>query len=66
MCSSDLVVIIDIVISEARQLLQYTDMSVKEIATMLSFPTQSPFGKYFKQYVGKSPKEFRAKLRNAQ
>jgi len=58
--------IIDIVISEARQLLQYTDMSVKEIATTLSFPTQSPFGKYFKQYVGKSPKEFRAKLRNVQ
>ena len=35
--------------------------SIKEIATKLNFPTQSFFGKYFKQYVGISPKEYRNK-----
>jgi AraC family transcriptional activator of pobA len=35
-----------------------------EIADQLNFPTQSFFGKYFKQYVGISPKEYRkGKLR---
>ena len=32
---------------------------IKEIADQLNFPTQSFFGKYFKQYVGISPKEYR-------
>lgn len=31
----------------------------KEIAARLNFCTQSFFGKYFKQYVGMSPKEYR-------
>ena len=37
------------------------DLTIKEIATKLNFPTQSFFGKYFKQYVGVSPKEYRNK-----
>jgi len=45
--------IVQMVITEAKQLL--------EIATKLNFPTQSFFGKYFKQYVGVSPKEYRNK-----
>ena len=49
-------------ITEAKYLLDNTDLSIKEIATKLNFPTQSFFGKYFKQYVGISPKEYRNKL----
>ena len=44
------------VITEAKYLLDNTDLSIKEIATKLNFPTQSFFGKYFKQYVGISPR----------
>jgi AraC-like DNA-binding protein len=53
--------IIDIVITESKQLLQYSNLSIKEIAIHFDFPTQSFFGKYFKQYVGVSPKEYRKK-----
>lgn len=54
--------IVRMVISEAKQLLESTDDSIKEIAIKLNFPTQSFFGKYFKQYVGVSPKEYRASV----
>ncbi|MEO5180762.1 helix-turn-helix domain-containing protein, partial [Bacteroides ovatus] len=60
--SSALQWIIQNVITEAKYLLDNTDLSIKEIATKLNFPTQSFFGKYFKQYVGISPKEYRNKL----
>lgn len=40
-------------------MLRYTDLSVQEIAYRLNFPTQSAFGKYFKQQIGASPKHFR-------
>lgn len=55
--------IIDIVITESKQLLQYSTSSIKEISIHFNFPTQSFFGKYFKQYVGVSPKEYREKYR---
>ena len=51
--------IIQMVISEAKQLLERSDLSIKEIAAELNFSNQSFFGKYFKQYVGISPKEYR-------
>lgn len=51
--------IVRMVITEAKQLLEESDLSIKEIADQLNFPTQSFFGKYFKQYVGVSPKEYR-------
>lgn len=51
--------IIQMVITEAKQLLECSDLSIKEIAAQLNFPTQSFFGKYFKQYAGMSPKEYR-------
>ena len=57
--------IIDTVISDARQLLLYTDMPIKEIIVTLGFSNQSFFGKYFKQYVGKSPKLFRQEGRRS-
>ena len=49
----------NIVILEARALLKSTDMSIQEIAEELSFANQSFFGKYFKHYVGVSPKQYR-------
>ena len=51
--------IVRMVITEAKQLFEESDLSIKEIADQLNFPTQSFFGKYFKQYVGVSPKEYR-------
>lgn len=51
--------IVRMVITVAKQLLEESDLSIKEIADQLNFPTQSFFGKYFKQYVGVSPKEYR-------
>ncbi len=52
--------IVQMVITEAKQLLEESNLSIKEIAARLNFPTQSFFGKYFKQYTGISPKEYRA------
>ena len=56
--------IVQMVISSVRQTLLTTDYSIKEIAIQYNFPSQSFFGKYFKQYVGVSPKDFRAQGRN--
>ena len=50
------------VVLEAEIMLRYTEMSVQEIAYALNFPTQSAFGKYFKQQLGVSPKQYRNKL----
>lgn len=47
------------VVLEAKMMLRYTEMTVQEIAYALNFPTQSAFGKYFKQQMGKSPKQYR-------
>lgn len=51
--------IVKMVIAEAMQLLENSELSIKEISERLNFPTQSFFGKYFKQYAGVSPKEYR-------
>ena len=47
------------VILDARALLQTSDLSIQQIATMLNFPNQSFFGKYFKRATGVSPKQYR-------
>lgn len=47
------------VILEARALLQSSDLSIQQIATLLNFPNQSFFGKYFKRATGVSPKQYR-------
>lgn len=44
---------------EAKRLLGSSKMSVKEIADRLHFPTQSFFCRYFKQYAGSTPLEYR-------
>lgn len=56
--------IVRMVIAEAKLLLESSELSIKEIAVRLNFPNQSFFGKYFKQYVGMSPKDFRNMLQS--
>ena len=56
--------IIQMVISSIRQTLKNSYRSIKEISSEFNFPTQSFFGKYFKQYTGLSPKEYRATVGN--
>ncbi len=51
------------VIKEAKILLQTTHLNVQQITNYLSFPSQSFFGKYFKQHTGMSPQQFRKQSR---
>lgn len=46
---------------EARVLLKNTTKTIKQIADDLDFPNQSFFGKFFKDRVGISPSQYRAK-----
>lgn len=46
---------------ELRVLLKNSKMSIKEIAQKMHFPNQSFLGKFFKEHVGMSPKEYRKK-----
>lgn len=50
--------ICDYVIAEAKVLLHYQQLSVQEVTYRLNFPTQSAFGKFFKQKTGFSPSEY--------
>lgn len=50
--------ICDYVVAEAKSLLHYSQMSVQEVSYRLNFPTQSAFGKFFKQKTGYSPSEY--------
>lgn len=43
----------------AKLQLEQRDKSIKQIAAELNFPEQFTFRKYFKQYTGMSPKEYR-------
>jgi len=52
--------IIRFVVGSISQTLLHTDKSIKEIAMEYSFPSQSFFGKYFKQYTGMSPRAYRS------
>lgn len=47
--------------TEAKALLQYTDLSISEIAYSLGFEYVSYFNNYFKKMTGAVPKSFRAK-----
>ncbi len=51
----------DSVILEAKTLLKYSGLSIREIAAQLNFSTQSFFGKYFKQHTGTSPSLYKRK-----
>lgn len=47
------------VILEAKHLLKYSNLSIKEIVFRLNFPNQSVFYKYFKTHTGMTPNEYR-------
>ncbi len=47
------------VILEAKNLLKYSDISIKEIVYRLNFPNQSVFYKFFKCRTGMTPSEYR-------
>lgn len=47
------------VILEAKNMLKYSDMAVKEIVYALHFPNQSAFYKFFKANTGQTPTEYR-------
>jgi len=53
--------ILEYVILSAKALLKSTNMTIQEISDRLNFPSQSFFGKYFKQQTGMSPMEYRKK-----
>ena len=47
------------VILEAKNLLRYSDMSIKEIVARLNFANPSVFNKYFKKHTGMTPSQYR-------
>ena len=47
------------VISRIKQLLLYSDMSIKEVANEMGFDNLSFFGKYVKKHLGLSPNHYR-------
>jgi len=47
------------VILEAKNLLKYSDKSIKEIVSVLHFPSQSALYKFFKARTGLTPSEYR-------
>ena len=47
------------VILEAKNLLKYSDKTIKEIVFALHFPNQSVFYKFFKTHTGMTPSQYR-------
>ena len=47
------------VILEAKNMLKYSDMPIKEIVYKLHFPNSSVFYKFFKSHTGQTPSEYR-------
>ena len=50
----------EFVIKDAKTMLQNGNYTVQEVSEALHFPNQSFFGKYFKEAVGCSPRQFKA------
>jgi len=51
-------IIYDRIIIEAKRLLYFSDLSIKEIAYKLNFDDPSHFSKFFKTNSGQNPSEF--------
>ena len=47
------------VIAEAKNLIRFSGKNIQQIAIEMNFPTQSFFGRYFKQHTGYSPRSFK-------
>lgn len=50
------------IITEAKRMLQYTPMTVKEISTILGFDDASYFNKLFKRLANENPADFRLRV----
>lgn len=50
----------DFVVLEAKNMLKYSELSIKEIVFKLNFPNQSVFYKFFKAHTGMTPSEYRS------
>lgn len=50
-------------VEEAKMLLTLTDQSILDISVSLNFNDQSYFTKVFKEFVGMTPKQYRAEIR---
>ena len=48
----------DYVITRVKALMQEHRYTIKEIAQVMNFPTQSFFGRYFKRVTGQSPRKY--------
>jgi AraC family transcriptional regulator, transcriptional activator of pobA len=55
-------VILDRLLLEAKRYLQFTDLSIKEIAAQLGYVDPFHFSKVFKQEIGYSPQAYREQL----
>ncbi len=47
------------VVLEAKNMLKYSDLTIKEIVARLNFPNQSVFYKFFKTHTGMTPSDYR-------
>ncbi len=50
------------IITEAKSMIQYSDLDIAEIAYQLNFTDSSNFGKFFKKYADVSPLEYRKEV----
>ncbi|QNL49075.1 AraC family transcriptional regulator [Olivibacter sp. SDN3] len=55
-------IIAEMVIMEAKNLLNMPSITVLEVSDLLNFSDMSFFGKYFKRYTGQSPTSYRKSL----
>lgn len=56
---SALVWINKLLIIKAKQLLESSKMSIKEVSNFMGFPNQSFFGRFFKKHIGISPAKYK-------
>ena len=49
----------ELLILDAKNMLRHTDMTIKEIAARLNFPSQSFFFRFFKNHTGQTPTQYR-------
>lgn len=56
-------IIASYIISNAKNLLDSTNLTCKQISKEMNFPNQSFFGKFFKRYTGMAPLEYRRQRR---
>ena len=49
----------ELLILDAKNMLRHSDMTIKEIAACLNFPSQSFFFRFFKAHTGQTPTQYR-------